>query len=219
MDGATPDIKLPGGNGRSPGCVRGQLIVLRGGQGNGWPAFIRSQLACGAYTVVGRQMVGGVNAIKITGASGAFTFWVNPATYLPVQMTLPQQRTEFHWLPATQANLAQLKVTVPGRLQAGPRAQGACAPRSRGRGYIDDRSLSRRRPARPGGSRPGPTGRPVWPPLASALGGGQSRTRVATHSTWWVMGKASNARSAPSCQPASANTAMSRASVAGSQDT
>ena len=43
--------------------------------------------------------------------------------------------------------------------------------------------------------------------------------RVATHSTWWVMGNASNARSAPSSQPASANTAMSRASVAGSQDT
>ncbi len=42
---------------------------------------------------------------------------------------------------------------------------------------------------------------------------------VATHSTWWVMGNASKARSAPSCQPAAANTAMSRASVAGSQDT
>ena len=42
---------------------------------------------------------------------------------------------------------------------------------------------------------------------------------VATHSTWWVMGNASNARSAPSSHPASANSAMSRASVAGSHDT
>ena len=67
-----------------------------------------------------------------------------------------------------------------------------------------------RRPARPGGSRPGPAGLPA---------GVHYRVKVATHSTWWVMGNASNARSAPSCQPASANTAMSRASVAGSQDT
>jgi hypothetical protein len=117
---STPDIKLPGGNGGSPGCVRGRLIVVRRGQGNGWPAFIRSQLACGAYTVVGRQMVGGVDAIKITGASGAFTFWVNPATYLPVQMTIPQQRTEFQWLSPTQANLAQLKVTVPAGFRQVP---------------------------------------------------------------------------------------------------
>jgi hypothetical protein len=121
---SAPGLKLPAGFGGPPGCVRGQLIVVRGGQGNGWPAFIRSQLACGAYTVVGRQLVGGVNAIKITGASGAFTFWVNPATYLPVQMTLPQQRTEFQWLSPTQASLAQLKVTVPaGFRQLPPPAQ------------------------------------------------------------------------------------------------
>jgi hypothetical protein len=110
---SAPGIRLPAGFGGPTGCVRGHLIVVRKGQGNGWPAFIRSQLACGAYTVVGRQMVGGVDAIKITGASGSFTFWVDPATYLPVQMAMPQQRTEFQWLPATQANLDQLKVTVP----------------------------------------------------------------------------------------------------------
>ncbi|HEY5352293.1 MAG TPA: hypothetical protein VIK57_07540 [Streptosporangiaceae bacterium] len=110
---STPDIRLSGGNGGPSGCVRGHEIVLRKGQGNGWPGFIRSQLACGAYTVVGRQVVGGVDAIKITGASGTFVFWVNPATYLPVQMALPQQRTQFQWLSPTPANLAQLKVTVP----------------------------------------------------------------------------------------------------------
>ena len=109
----TLGIKLPGGNGAPSGCVQGQEIVLRPGQGGGWPGFIRSQLACGAYTVAGRQVVGGVNAIKITGAAGAFVFWVDPATYLPVQMALPQQRTEFRWLSPTPANLAQLKVPVP----------------------------------------------------------------------------------------------------------
>jgi hypothetical protein len=117
---STPDIRLPGRNGGPTGCVRGHLIALRGGQGNGWPAFIRSQLACGAYTVVGRQVVGGVDAIKITGASGAFTFWVNPATYLPVQMTLPLQRTEFQWLSPTPANLAHLKVAAPAGFKQVP---------------------------------------------------------------------------------------------------
>jgi hypothetical protein len=107
----------PGGQGGSgPGpssCIQGRVISLAGGAGNGWPAFIRSQLACGAYTVAGRQVIDGVSTIKITGASGQFTFWVDPATYLPVQMTMGQNQTDFRWLPATPANLAHLKVTVP----------------------------------------------------------------------------------------------------------
>ena len=103
-----------GGSGPAPsGCIQGHEISLGGGAGNGWPAFIRSQLACGAYTVAGRQVIDGVNTIKITGASGQFIFWVDPATYLPVQMTMGPNQTEFRWLPATPANLAQLKVTVP----------------------------------------------------------------------------------------------------------
>ena len=103
-----------GGSGSAPsGCIQDHEIALGGSAGNGWPAFIRSQLACGAYTVAGRQVVDGVNTIKITGASGQFTFWVDPVTYLPVQMTMGQNQTGFRWLPATPANLAQLKVTVP----------------------------------------------------------------------------------------------------------
>ena len=35
-------------------------------------------------------------------------------------MALPQQRTEFQWLSPTQANLAQLKVTVPAGLKQVP---------------------------------------------------------------------------------------------------
>ena len=66
-------------------------MTSAGAQGNGWPAFIRSQLACGAYTVAGRQVIDGINTIKITGAGGRFTFWVNPANYLPVQANLGQQ--------------------------------------------------------------------------------------------------------------------------------
>jgi hypothetical protein len=115
----TAPAPAPGPAGPAPaglgpaGCVQGQTIELSGGAGNGWPAFIRSQLACGAYTVAGHQVIDGIDAIKITGASGQFTFWVDPATYLPLQMALPQQQTEFRWLAATPANLAHLKVTVP----------------------------------------------------------------------------------------------------------
>ena len=43
--------------------------------------------------------------------------------------------------------------------------------------------------------------------------------RMATHSTWCVIGKASNARSSASRQPASPAARTSRASVAGSHDT
>jgi hypothetical protein len=122
----------PGGQrgGGSPSCIQGRLISLGRGAGNGWPAFIRSQLACGAYTVAGRQVIGGVNTIKITGASGQFTFWVDPGTYLPVQMTMGQKQTEFHWLAPTPAHLAKLKVTVPAGFKhvPAPAAPPAQAP-------------------------------------------------------------------------------------------
>jgi hypothetical protein len=109
-----------GGSGPAPSCLRGHEIALGGGAGNGWPAFIRSQLACGAYTVAGRQVIDGINTIKITGASAGFTFWVNPVNYLPVQANLGPRQTDFHWLAPTPANLAQLKVTVPAGFKQVP---------------------------------------------------------------------------------------------------
>jgi hypothetical protein len=115
------------GGGGPSGCIQGRVISLAGGAGNGWPAFIRSQLACGAYTVAGRQVISGVDTIKITGASGQFTFWVDPATYLPVQLRMGKNRTEFHWLAPTPANLAKLKVTVPAGFKQIP-APAAPAP-------------------------------------------------------------------------------------------
>ena len=126
---AAPPPASQGGTGPAPGCLRGSMISLRGGAGNGWPAFIRSQLACGAYTVAGRQVIDGINTIKITGASGPFTFWVDPATYLPVRAILWQRQTDFHWLPATPANLAQLKLTVPAGFRH-VRAPTAPAPQA-----------------------------------------------------------------------------------------
>ena len=61
-----------------------------------------------------------------------------------------------------------------------------------------------------------PAGIPRGDPARS---GGQLGRRVATHSTWWVIGKRSKARSPAGEYPRPAATAMSRASAAGSQAT
>ena len=65
-------------------------------------------------------MVDGIDTIKITGTSSPFTFWVNPANYLPVRAVLGQRQTDFHWLAPTPANLARLKVTVPAGFEQVP---------------------------------------------------------------------------------------------------
>jgi hypothetical protein len=116
---------VPAGPPGSPGCGLGS-IELSNGPGNGWPVFIRSQLACGAYTVTGRQVVDGIDAIKITGQTDRPTLllFVDPATYLPIQLNIGPLRISFQWLPATPANLAQLKVPGPtGFQQVPPPAQ------------------------------------------------------------------------------------------------
>lgn len=110
----------------APGCAPNGTVQLSVGPGNGWPAFIRSQLACGSYTVVGRQELAGIDAIKITAGQppAQLTLFVDPATYLPVQLSLGPLRMSFQWLAATPANLALLKVAVPaGFQQVAPPAQ------------------------------------------------------------------------------------------------
>jgi hypothetical protein len=97
----------------SAGCLPAGQIRLTGGA-NAWPAFIHSQLACGAYTVAGKQALGGVDALRITGSSGQFTLWVNPVTYLPMRLQEGGLiRINFQWLPPTPANLAMLNLAVP----------------------------------------------------------------------------------------------------------
>ena len=77
--------------------------------------------------MAGRQLIDGIDAIKITGNGGRDTLWVNPAGYLPVRVMLTlraiQIQTDFSWLAPTPANLAQLNVTVPaGFRQVAPPA-------------------------------------------------------------------------------------------------
>ena len=99
--------------GGSASCLPGGGIRLSGGAGGGWPGFVRSQLACGAYTIVGRQAVDGVDALEITGSSGHLALWVSPKTYLPVRLEAGGLQTDFQWLPPTPANRAMLNMPVP----------------------------------------------------------------------------------------------------------
>jgi hypothetical protein len=81
----------------------------------GWPAFIRHDLGCGQFRMAGRQRVGGVPVVKLTGSNGT-TAWVNPSTYLPVRVIvggLKPSLTDFRWLAPTPASLAPLSVRVP----------------------------------------------------------------------------------------------------------
>lgn len=104
----------------SAGCLPAGQIRLTGGA-NAWPAFIHSQLACGAYTVAGKQTLGGVDALRITGSSGQFTLWVNPVTYLPMRLQAGGlMQINFQWLPPTPANLAMLNMPVPASFQQVP---------------------------------------------------------------------------------------------------
>ncbi len=98
------------------GCDEGQNVRLSPATG-GWPGFIRSQLACGAYRVAGHQMVDGIDAVKLTTPVSGFTILVDPLTYLPVQVTAGPLHLYFQWLPATPANLAQLNEPVPSGFQ------------------------------------------------------------------------------------------------------
>jgi hypothetical protein len=109
----------PAGNGPAPAQC-GPDVQLGAG---GWPAFIRHALGCGEYTPDGRQLVDGIDAIKLTG-KGLGALWVNPATYLPVRALFTfgseQIQTDFRWLSPTPANLAQLSAPVPAGFRQVP---------------------------------------------------------------------------------------------------
>jgi hypothetical protein len=105
----------------------------------GWPAFLRHQLSCGAYAKGGQQLIGGAEAVKLTGNGGRQVVWVNPRTYLPVRtiFSMPggaRLQTGFGWFRPTRARLAALHLTVPPgfRQVAPPAGHPATVPRSGG---------------------------------------------------------------------------------------
>jgi hypothetical protein len=88
---------------------------------------LRTAVSCGTLTVVGRQTVDRVEAIKLTSRAGSpisETIWVSPGTYLPVRVVVRsasgpagapavQQTADITWLPPTAQNLAKLTVPIP----------------------------------------------------------------------------------------------------------
>lgn len=105
----------PAANRQAPTPCGGPDIVVGPG---GWPAFLRHELSCGAFTQDGRQRIGGIDAVGLTGNGGREMFWVNPRTYLPVReiFTTPagaRRRTDFGWFTPTRARLAELNLPVP----------------------------------------------------------------------------------------------------------
>jgi len=85
-----------------------------------WAPYLRATLACGGYRVAGKAQVDGREALKIvsTAKNVEFryaheTFFVSPATYLPIRILIPFGYQDIRWLPPTAANLAKLHVWIP----------------------------------------------------------------------------------------------------------
>jgi len=114
----------------SPCHAHGALIFAPGAAAADLKPVIEAGLRCGLFHLAGHQRVDGIDAIKLTGRSrrggiafgdGGITLWVDPRTYLPVQMAGDQSPPgseaalliQYRWLPPTQANLAQLTGTIP----------------------------------------------------------------------------------------------------------
>jgi hypothetical protein len=128
---------LPPGPASTPArpCTLAGFLAAGNDPTTNWPSLIQQELACGSYRVTGHAFVDGVRTIKITGSATikvpsdqlrlVNTIFVNPATYLPVQISQyaksvahPSEpsfplSTEFQWLPATAASIRQTLVTIP----------------------------------------------------------------------------------------------------------
>ena len=114
---------------RFSGCSRTLLPLAD------FPAWtlMHRELSSRDYTVVGRQRLDGIDAIKLVTAPGSglfpLTISVDPSTYLPVRIVefasagRKWQQADLRWLLPTRTNLAKLHVTVPARFRLGrPRA-------------------------------------------------------------------------------------------------
>ncbi len=115
----------------SPCGRHAPILGALGAPAAAFKPVIESGLRCGLFHVAGHQRVDGIDAIKLTGNSyrgimlgdGGITLWVDPHTYLPLQMAgtqasfqgTPQAAiwVQFRWLPPTRANLTQLTGTIP----------------------------------------------------------------------------------------------------------
>ena len=96
--------------------------------GSDWRTVLTKDLSCGLFHLGGRQMVDGVEAIRLTSNPQRDmgiqeTAWVDPATYLPVRLSVglgkvrgePRVLTyDYRWLPPIKENLAALHAAIRG---------------------------------------------------------------------------------------------------------
>ena len=96
--------------------------------GSGWRAALSKAVSCGLFRLDGRQQVDGVDALKIVskpddGLPARETIWVDPATYLPVRVTVAFRAAhgsqsllvyDYRWLAPVKGNLAALRAAVRG---------------------------------------------------------------------------------------------------------
>jgi hypothetical protein len=101
-------------------------------------ASLRDWVSCNWLKADGTAPIGGVTAIRLTRpttGSITSTWYVSPATYLPIRETVTRQGTlraqlDFQWLPPTTANLA--KLNLPAVPPGFTRESGAACNRSPG---------------------------------------------------------------------------------------
>ncbi len=84
---------------------------------------LRESIAHGKLTVVRKTIIDGQTVLELrtraknSSASGGETWWVNPATWLPVRTLTDSSavsiQVDYGFLPPTPANIAKLKVTIP----------------------------------------------------------------------------------------------------------
>jgi hypothetical protein len=84
---------------------------------------LREAIIEGKFTSVRKVKLDGRTVLELTshskigGTEATYTWWVDPGTYLPVRMLTTQAgftyQVDYGFRPATPANIAQLKVTIP----------------------------------------------------------------------------------------------------------
>jgi len=94
---------------------------------------LRESIANGQLTVVGETVLNGQTVLELTTRSkdsstgSGETWWVNPATWLPVRtLTINSAvsiQVDYAFLPPTPANIAELKVTIPAGFTRTPTIQ------------------------------------------------------------------------------------------------